>query len=119
MEFNKYQEMAHGTSKNTSIMGSKLLYPVLGLGDESGEVLGKVKKRFRDDGSGNPITDEVLLKDVEFKDMLQKELGDILWYVSETAFQFGISLEDIAQGNIDKLYSRMARGVIAGSGDNR
>ncbi len=119
MDFDEYQTKAHGTSKNTSIMGSKLLYPVLGLGDESGEVLGKVKKRFRDDGSGNPITDEVLLKDDEFKDMLTKELGDILWYISETAFQFGIPLDGIAQANIDKLYSRMARGVISGSGDNR
>ncbi len=119
MDFKEYQAKAHGTSKNTSIMGSKLLYPILGLGDESGEVSGKVKKRFRDDGSGQPITDAVLLQDAEFKDTLKKELGDILWYISETAFQFGIDLDDLAQGNIDKLYSRMERGVISGSGDNR
>jgi len=47
------------------------------------------------------------------------ELGDVQWYVALLATDLGFGLEDIAQGNLDKLNSRMARGVISGSGDHR
>lgn len=43
----------------------------------------------------------------------------MLWYVSATAKYLGVGLEDLANGNLDKLRSRKARGVIGGSGDNR
>ena len=119
MNMDEYQTKAHGTSKNTRIFGSKLIYPLFGLAGESGEVLEKAKKRFRDDESGTPVTDESLLNDAAFKEDLTKELGDILWYIAETATRFEIKLDDIAQKNIDKLYSRMERGKITGSGDNR
>lgn len=85
-------------------------YPVLGLGGESGEVLEKTKKFFRD-ARGEPSE--------EYKQAIAKELGDVLWYLSHTAKKWDIKLEDIAQQNLDKLGSRKDRGVIHGSGDNR
>ena len=53
------------------------------------------------------------------KEDLKKELGDVLWYVSQLASELGLEFEDIAQTNLDKLFSRMDRGVLGGSGDNR
>ena len=84
-------------------------YASLGMG-EAGEVQGKVKKVIRD--SGGEITDEVRAK-------IAGELGDTLWYLAATADEFGLDLGEIAQGNLDKLLDRKARGVISGSGDNR
>ena len=47
------------------------------------------------------------------------ELGDVLWYISALADDLGVTLEEIAQANVDKLRSRMERNKIKGSGDNR
>ena len=55
----------------------------------------------------------------EKKDLLSKELGDVLWYLSQLATEFGLKLDDIAEQNIEKLYSRMERNQLHGSGDNR
>ena len=48
-----------------------------------------------------------------------KELGDVLWYVSNCCSELGLSMGDVAQGNIDKLFDRKDRGVIQGDGDDR
>lgn len=106
-----YQEAAVSTAfykhKNA---GLKLIYPVLGLCGESGEVAEKVKKLFRD-GNGE-VTPEV-------RAALIKELGDVLWYLAATADDIGVDLDEVAQTNLEKLASRRARGTLSGSGDNR
>jgi NTP pyrophosphatase (non-canonical NTP hydrolase) len=50
---------------------------------------------------------------------LRLELGDVLWYVSQLATELNLSLDEIAEANLAKLASRVARDVIAGSGDRR
>ncbi len=50
---------------------------------------------------------------------MAKELGDVLWYVSQLASELGLDLDQIAQLNLDKLRSRQRRGVLSGSGDER
>jgi len=110
MELNEYQILTQETAiypgKGT-VMG--LVYAGLGLG-EAGEVQGKIKKVLRDDGG--EIT-------AEKREAIAKELGDMLWYVGATATEIGVSLDDIAQGNLDKLASRKERGTLQGSGDER
>lgn len=88
----------------------KVIYPALKLTGEAGEVSEKIGKNIRD-GDGT-YSDE-------FKKELAKELGDVLWYIAALARDIDYTLEDIGQMNLDKLASRKARGVIAGSGDNR
>ena len=53
------------------------------------------------------------------KQEILKELGDVLWYVAQVASELGLSLDKIANQNIEKLYSRLERGKLSGSGDSR
>lgn len=108
MKFNEYQELA----RETAIYNKQwaVMYPAMGLAGEVGEVLNKLKKVYRDDDGH--MTDEQ-------REGISKELGDCFWYMANLATDLGMRLEDCALGNIKKLSSRMERGVIGGSGDNR
>lgn len=88
-----------------------VLYPALKLAGEAGEVAEKVGKRLRDAGGD--------FDDIEWREAMKKELGDVLWYISALADDLGYTLEEIADTNLSKLSSRAARGVIQGSGDDR
>ena len=113
MNLNDYSTKALTTLTDNYAYGditAQMMGQVLGLSDESGEVLGKFKKLLRDK--------EGVLSD-EDKKGIAKELGDILWYVNSVAALLGYSLDEVAQMNIDKLASRKDRGVLHGSGDNR
>jgi|TARA_R100001244_G_scaffold129163_1_gene100397 NTP pyrophosphatase (non-canonical NTP hydrolase) len=90
--------------------GNNLVYPVLGLNGEAGEIAEKLKKIIRD--SGGELSPE------SRKD-LSKELGDILWYVAACCDELGLRMDSVASANIAKLASRKERGQLSGSGDNR
>ena len=109
MDFKTYQKKARVTAQYPNL-GSNNIYPTLGLVGEAGEVAEKVKKVIRDK---NGIFDE------ESKKSIKKELGDVLWYLSNLCNEFGFSLDDVALQNIEKLKLRSARGKISGSGDDR
>lgn len=87
-----------------------LVYCILGLSGESGEVAEKLKKLIRDQGS--EMTPE-------FKEAVAKELGDVLWYVTNAAVELGLSLEYVAQKNNEKLLARLEAGTLKGNGDDR
>lgn len=109
MDFKEYQEKSRKTAVYPNI-GDNFVYPTLGLAGEAGEVAEKIKKVIRDKGG---------IIDDETRELIKKELGDVLWYVSQIASELNLSLEDIAETNIKKLYDRLERGKISGSGDNR
>ena len=109
MDFKEYQEKSRKTAVYPN-QGKNFVYTTLGLVGESGEIAEKIKKVYRD-GDGS-ISDE---KRIE----LEKELGDVLWYLSQMATELKLSLDDIAEKNIKKLYSRKERGKLHGNGDNR
>jgi NTP pyrophosphatase (non-canonical NTP hydrolase) len=108
MNFKEYQEEAVKTAIYGE--GQTIIYPALGLGNEAGEVQGKVKKVFRD-GEGD-FTEENCKA-------IGGKIGDVLWYMAALIRDLGLSLDDIAKENITKLRDRQARNVIQGSGDNR
>ena len=110
MEFNEYQKKARETAIYKD--QHKIFYPALGLGEETGEVLGKVKKWLRgDDGEG--------VMSYERKQALKEELGDVLWYLAILAEDLGLTFEEVAKTNVEKLQSRKARNAIKGDGDVR
>ncbi len=108
MDFRQYQKLAVETAIYGA--GDKIIYPALGLANEAGEVLGKIKKVLRDqNGEFNQTTNyEISL-----------EIGDTLWYLAALAEDLGINLEVIAFDNIAKLKDRQMRNKIQGSGDHR
>lgn len=109
MTFSDYQIEARKTAiypKSGEVEG--LMYAALGLAGEAGELSNHIKKMWRD-GALDPVQQEGM----------RKEVGDILWYVAQVATELGVDLEEAAQANVQKLRSRMERGVIGGSGDNR
>ena len=50
---------------------------------------------------------------------IKKELGDVLWYISNLCNEFNFELEEVALQNLEKLNLRAAKGKISGSGDDR
>lgn len=104
----------HHTHRETNpadIVVMNYMYPLLALGEEAGEVQGKVAKFIRK--SKNEVNIPQLREDVK------KELGDLLYQVSECARQFGFTLQEVIDSNVAKLDDRQARGVLIGEGDNR
>lgn len=110
MTVNEYQKQAHTFSYYNGVGIGDFTYPVLGLAEEAGEVCGKFAKVIRDDGG--------VIEDWR-KDAIIKELGDVCWFVAEIATLLNVTLEDVMQGNIDKLTDRKRRNKLKGSGDDR
>lgn len=107
--FNTYQKESRKTW-NVIPMDHPIVYPTLGLVNEAGELAGKIKKIFRDRDGVISEADRQALKG---------ELGDILWYLAQVATELDLSLEEVAEHNLNKLFSRLERGKIRGDGDNR
>ena len=116
MKLNEYQSGALTTSKYPKEFA--ILYPALGLNGEAGEVADKVKKVIRDLSITRDAEGAIIIPD-DRKEAIKLELGDVLWYIATLSHDLGLSLEEVAQANLDKLASRMERGKISGSGDNR
>lgn len=113
MNLNEYQEKAAKFDLSEPTMDLKspgFVEKALGLVGEAGETADKIKKIIRDK-NGIPTDDD--------KAEIAKELGDVLWYVSNLARYLNTSLEDIAKMNLDKLESRKKRNLLHGAGDNR
>ncbi len=91
-------------------MDHAIVYPTMGLVNEAGEVAGKVKKIFRD--RAGEISDED-------REALKQELGDVLWYLAQICTDLDLSLQEVAETNLVKLFSRLERGQIKGDGDSR
>lgn len=69
--------------------------PLLGLAGEVGTLLSGYKKYLRD-GTAYELFDE----------NIAEELGDILWYLANTAQKWNLSLDDIARTNLTKINDR-------------
>ena len=115
MTFNEYQKQAMTTElmKRSDVLSAHdpaFVAKILGLVGEAGEVAEKFKKIVRDKNG---------VVSGEDKADIEKELGDVLWYISAVADYLGLTLEQVADKNLQKLFSRRDRGVQKGSGDNR
>ena len=114
MTFDEYQKLAITTDtfggKPQPITSPAFVTKILGLVGETGEVAEKFKKIYRDN-QGVMGPDQLA--------NMQKELGDVLWYINAISCYLGLSLDDVANNNLDKVLDRKARGKTHGSGDNR
>jgi len=109
MTFNDYQKETNKTAIYPD-RGHNFVYPVLGMVGEAGEVAEKIKKVWRD--KNNIVSDDDKIE-------IKKEMGDVLWYLSQLATELQINFDDVAETNILKINSRLERHQLNGDGDNR
>ena len=106
MTINEYQMLAMRTLNPALDKKDVLINGVMGLCGESGEAIDLVKKHLH---QGHPLDKEGIVK----------ELGDIAWYLAETAYALDVDLERVLQGNIDKLKRRYPEGFGVDQSINR
>ena len=104
MKINDYQTQA----LSFRLPSADHMYALLNLTSEVGELNGHIAKGIRDNVPQQTIGVHIA-----------KELGDVLWCIAAICADMGLTLEDVAQGNLDKLGKRKATGTIQGSGDDR
>ena len=97
MTVNEYQKLAMTTLNPALDKKDVLINGVMGLCGESGEAIDIVKKHL---AQGHDLD----------RDALIKELGDIAWYLAETATALDVSLEEVFSRNIEKLKKRYPDG---------
>lgn len=120
IDLNKYIEFVDTTTSNPSknyndfvkriqyldeqnFPTERLLTAAVGMSAESGEFTEIIKKIIF---QGKPVNDENLFH-------LKRELGDVIWYLTQACIGLGISLEDIIQMNFEKLSSRYPEGTFS------
>ena len=119
IDLSKYVEFVDATTSNPSKQYSeflarlhnlevqgfpteRLLTAAVGMSAEAGEFTEVVKKMIF---QGKPVNEENLFH-------LKRELGDIMWYVSQACIGLDISLEEVIQMNFEKLSARYPEGAF-------
>lgn len=106
MDANEYQKYALRTQKADRDPRDRLIVSMMGLCGEAGEASNIVKKHVF---HGHDLD----------REHLKEELGDVAWYLAAAADAIGVSLNDILQANIDKLYARYPGGFDEERSRNR
>lgn len=106
MNINDYQKLALKTLNPSLNKKDVLINGVMGLCGEAGEAIDIVKKHL---SQGHSLDREHLID----------ELGDVAWYLAETAFSLDIDLEEVLKRNINKLSKRYPDGFDIDKSINR
>jgi len=106
MELAAYQNQALSTANMNLKKPEALSNWCMGLAGEAGELIDLIKKSLF---HGHELD----------KDKAQKELGDVLWYLSLLCSELGMSLEEVAERNLVKLRKRYAEGFSQEASRNR
>lgn len=106
MEFNTYQKLAQNTAGFQEKNEERLVCAVLAMAGEVGELANHIKKGI---WHAHGVDPEFVLE----------ELGDICWYIAETATSMNIHLDNVAEFNIDKLKQRYPQGFSEEASKNR
>lgn len=96
--FHEYEALALRTAGEGDTE-HHITHAIMGLSSEVGELASDIKS-WKFYGT--------MMK----KENMKKEIGDILWYLSLAAYAVGITLEEAATINIDKLAKRYPNGVF-------
>lgn len=99
MNMNEYQGLAYRTVNRGLTVAEMNLHALHGLAGEVGEIHSMFQKQYQ----GHEIS----------TDSLKKEIGDLLWFIAELCTVNEMSMDDVAQANIDKLRKRYPEGFDA------
>lgn len=105
MTMGEYQKQAARTINPDLYADEMINHAVLGLNSEAGELAGIFQKKYQ----GHEIDRNHVLK----------ELGDVLWFVSELATAMDLTLEHVAMDNVLKLRKRFPDGFDSDRSINR
>lgn len=106
MRMNEYQEQSRRTTTEEKHLPQTYCNYALGLSGEAGEVADLIKKGVFHGHEMN-------------RHAIAKELGDVLWYVSQLSRLVGFTLEEVATMNINKLKARYPNGFSEEASVNR
>jgi NTP pyrophosphatase (non-canonical NTP hydrolase) len=98
MTLAEYQTAAARTINQSLSNADQLLDAAAGLAEEAGEVLGIVRKHRM---QARPLDGE----------RLREELGDALWCLTIAAQSAGLTLDEVAAANVEKLKARYPEGL--------
>lgn len=98
MNLADYEAAAARTMNQSLSRDDQLLDAAAGLAEEAGEVLGIVRKHRMQARTLDPTR-------------LREELGDALWCLTIAARTAGLTLEEVATGNVAKLRARHPDGL--------
>ena len=122
LTLNEYQKKAMTTCMESS---NNVMYMMMGLCEEVGELQGKFSKGIRkgylrasDDNNIHPDFSHIEDYD-EWVELVKKEAGDVAWMLAGFCQVMGWDMQEVCQMNLDKLAERKKRNVIDGNGDNR
>lgn len=104
-----------------------LIYAALKLNGEAGELAEHIGKAIRDDNyipygiddDDNRYADLDKRLKREREELIIKEVGDVLWYLSAICSELNTTLSEAAAINLIKLKDRSERNKLQGSGDER
>ena len=105
MEANEYQRLANRTMNFNLSSMDQIQHALHGMVGEIGEVHSLYQKNYQ----GHAF-DAIHAK---------KEIGDLLWFISEYCTANGWWLEDVMKMNIDKLKARFPEGFSEDKSLNR
>lgn len=106
MEIKEYQEKAQRTLNTESSQKDTITNMCLGISGETGEVIDMIKKHIF---HGHEID--------TYK--LEKEIGDVMWYLTNLATQFNLNMSHVLDTNIKKLENRYPEGFSKERSINR
>ena len=106
MNLNEYQKLAQISARKDRSKKDVLINSAMGLCGESGEAIDYIKKHLFHD---HPLEKEVLMK----------EMGDVLWYLADMAEALDVTLDEVASMNIEKLRKRYPEGFDSEKSINR
>ena len=95
MELSEYQTRALATDQRPGEDTTAVLFTIVGLESEVGSLTRHVKKWLRDGDAYELFASE-----------MADEIGDILWYCANVASKLGLSMDEIASANLQKVAGR-------------
>jgi NTP pyrophosphatase (non-canonical NTP hydrolase) len=93
----EYQRAAARTMNPRLSDSERLVDAAAGLSEEAGEVLGLVRKHL-------------YMRHQIDRERIKKELGDALWCLAAVATCLGLTLDEVAAKNLEKLERRYPEG---------
>jgi NTP pyrophosphatase (non-canonical NTP hydrolase) len=108
MDMKTFQEQTRKTAVYRESTRDSIIYCILGVNDEAGEIAGAYKKYMR----GDYRQQEAIIR-------VRKEAADTLWYLARLFDDLGLDMGMEAEALLQRLAKRKEEGTLRGDGSDR